>query len=244
MLKQGLSSRIRFHEKRDKAVLFVPGYRATPKVFDSVEEALYERGYSIYSLRLPGHCCIDDNEMLATKLEHWQTMVDNIFLDLCDMFEEVHLAGLSLGAALLINCAYKYGFTGKIVAYSPMLMFKERAAFLSGLLRFFVKKLPPKKPDCSIESDVYDDFVPYFSMPQIYEIYRLTKKLKKRLPHVKAKTVCFLAHNDHILDFSQHKELINSKTAFKIVELEKSYHNCTVDVEKEYVIEKTLEWFE
>lgn len=243
MLKKGLSSRIRFHEKMDKVVLLVPGFRATPKIFDNVADALYEKGYSIYSLRLPGHCCVDDDEVLSTKLEDWQAVVDNVFLDLCDMFDEVYLCGLSLGAALLINCAYKYGFKGKIAAYSPMFKLKEKAALLTGIAGNFVKKLPPKKPDCSIESDAFDGFVPFFSLPQVYEIYRLTKKLKKRLPHVKAQILCFLAHNDHILDFTQHKELLSRYKTFKIVELEKSYHNCTVDVEKDYVIEKTLEWF-
>lgn len=227
----------------DKVVLLVPGFRATPKIFDNVTDVLYENGYSIYSLRLPGHCCENDDEVLTTRLEDWQAVVDNVFLDLCDMFNEVHLCGLSLGATLLLNCAYKYGFNGKIVAYSPMLKLKEKTAFLTGIARFFVKKLPPKKPDCSIESDVFGGFIPFFSLPQVYEIYRLTKKIRKILPKVEARTLSFLAHNDHILSFNQHKELLNRYNSFQIVELEKSYHNCTVDIEKEFVFEKTLEWF-
>jgi esterase/lipase len=56
------------------------------------------------------------------------------------------------------------------------------------------------------------------------------------------KGLCFLAKNDHDLVFEDHLKIMRN-SGMDIVILEKSFHLIPVDVEKEFVFEKTLEYF-
>jgi carboxylesterase len=205
-------------------------------------DILYDNGFSIYNLRLKGHGLINEEKMFSAKLNDWESQLENAYLDLKSEFDEVHFCGLSLGASLILDLALKYENIGKIVIYSPMLKIRQWYACMAGIARFFVKRMEPSKPDCSIKADITEEFVSFFPVSQGYEAYRLANKVRARIPEKGMKGLCFLAKNDHDLVFEDHLKIMRN-SGMDIVILEKSFHLIPVDVEKEFVFEKTLEYF-
>lgn len=87
-LKKGRGSKIRFHKNNKKVVLLVHCFRASPRILGELSDILYNQGYSIYNLRLPGHGLVDENEMLIVRKGDWLLYTENILLDLIDSLRQ------------------------------------------------------------------------------------------------------------------------------------------------------------
>ncbi len=243
MLKKGLSSEIKFQKNNKRVILLIHGFRNSPTLLKELSEQLYNKGYSIYNLRLPGHGNQNEDEILKIKLRDWESYVENILLDLSDRFEQVFCCGLSLGAVLIMQLAEKYNNIKKMVLFSPFFKLKQKRACLGSIVSIFVKKLKPSKIDCTIERPEFKDFISFFPIKQGYEIYKLLKKVRKKISKVSVPALCFLARDDHDISYQSNFNFVKKNTSFKIITLEKSRHNITIDVEKELVFKETINFF-
>lgn len=243
MLINGCASRIVLKDTR-RVALMIHGFRAVPNIYDELSAVLLDRGFSIYNLRLAGHGFSSNEQMLKTRAIDWEKQIDNVYLDLADRYEEVVLIGLSLGAALIINTAAKWNFTGKAVALAPFLKYKQKFAWATGLAGCLKKSLPPSNSDCSIHDPVFAYFLPAFTLPQVYEVYKVTGKARKNIKKLNCNMLAIIAHNDHALDVPEHIRIVSANPAIKQRFLEKSFHNILQDVEKKEVIKQTVEWLE
>jgi|GEM_PF-6884135 len=243
MLKKGHGSQILLQKNNKKAVLLIHCFRCSPIIFNELAETLFNNEFSVYNLRLPGHGFKNEEEIFKVKLRDWELTCENIFLDLSDRFNEIYIAGLSIGGALAINLCKKYSSIKKAVLYSPLLKIRQRWAFLAGIIKFFKKKMAPSEIDCYISKEFEKEFISFFPVPQGYEAYKLTKKAQKDLDKIKTKTLCFLSENDHDINYEENFNIIKNKTSFKVISLKKSFHLNIIDVEKDIVIQETLKWF-
>ena len=243
MLKHRSSSDILFNKDNNKAVLLIHCFRCSPIIFEELTGILFDNGFSVYNLRLPGHGFKNEEEIFNVKLRDWELMCENTYLDLADRFKEIYLAGISLGAGLIINLVIKYNNIKKIVLYSPMIKLRQRWAFTAGVIKYFKKKMPPSEIDVSVNKDFENELLSFFPVPQGYEAYKLTKKLQKNINKAKTDTLCFLSKNDHDINYYDNYKIIKEKTSFKIISLEKSFHLNIIDIEKDYIFKKTLQWF-
>jgi carboxylesterase len=241
-LRKGTSTQFLNNPNSSKVVLLVHGFRGVPSNFNALTTALYEGGFSVYNLRLNGHGLMDHDGIFKVKLRDWESLVEHTYLDLKDKFQNVYTCGLSLGGSLLLNLALKYNEIKKMVVYSPMLKLKHRVSCLSGIIGFLKKKINISIVDCSIEHESFKDFIPFIPVPQVHELYKLTRSVRKSIRSLNANILCFLSINDHILDYHQIKK-ITDRTDFTVIDLEKSFHNSIVDVEQDLIIHKTIEWF-
>lgn len=244
MVKREQASVIRFREDRERVVLLVHCFRAGPRLMEELAERLYEAGFSVYNLRLPGHGLARPEEIYRIKGGQWEFYLENIFLDLAASFEQVYLCGLSLGATLLYNLSVKYheGIS-KVALLSPFFKARQKRAPLIGLVHPFIKKLRAKRVDSSVESELFSDFIPFFPLNQAHfamqAAARARRNFKKRNPPVMA----FLAAKDRDMDYETHRRLIEERTNFELVILEESGHQLTLDREREQVFAGVLEWF-
>ena len=243
MVKNGRASQILFHTNKDKVIILIHCFRCNPLIFSELESILYLNGFSVFNLRLPGHGLENEKEILSISLHDWQVYIENIFLDLADNFKQVFFCGLSLGASLIVNLAIKYSqYIKKIILLNPIFILKQKYAFLGGLLKIFIKQLKPSRVDCSVNSELFSEFISIFPLPQGYEIYKLVKKIKKNIKELTVKGICFLSKNDHDLNFQENKNIIEQYTSFEIKVLNKSYHQITIDKEKDRVNELILDY--
>ena len=150
MLKKGLGSKIKFQNNNDKVILFVHGFRNNPQVFEEIADIFFNKGFSYYNLRLPGHGMQNDNAILEVKLRDWENITENIFLDLSDQFNKIYLCGFSMGALLVLNLAKKYNKIEKIGIISPVFKLKYKRSHFLFLQKIFQKKINKNTFDCSI----------------------------------------------------------------------------------------------
>jgi carboxylesterase len=242
MLKKGSGSQVLMQDNKDKVVFMVHGFRGTPDNFTELSQVLFNKGYSVFNMRLPGHGLINEDEIFKIKLRDWENYVENIYLDIADQYKKVYFCGFSLGAALQIKLLTKYQNVEKCVFISPMIQLKKTVIILVHILKLFKKKIYKSGIDCSIEGELFKGCMPFIPIPQVYETYKLTKKLINKLNRIKSKTLCILSKNDHVLNYEKIKNIVSTKSSFNLITLEKSFHNSLADVEKEQIAKKVIEW--
>ena len=245
MVKKGFGSIIKFHEKKDKVILLIHGFTSSPFILSEYARYLFDHGFSVYCLRLAGHGLKEENiqSFFKTKARDWEIMIENIYLDLTDSFDEVYVFGHSLGGLLALNLASRYP-VAKTVASAPFLRYnKGTPTFLISLFHFLPVKFRRWKYDCSIETDLGKHSTQFVNLSIMNEMIRLQSRVRKRLSKVSSNTLCFLAKNDHITEFNSHIGLIQ-KYPWKLIILEKCFHMIHIDCEKELFFEKSLEFFQ
>lgn len=246
VLKKGMGSRFRFHDDRKKVVLFLHCFRATPGVFDELSDIMFDNGFSYYNVRLPGHGLRDEDAILRIKKNDWLFYTENILLDLLDNFEEVYLCGLSLGATMAFNLSVRYGDRIKRCALlSPLFKPRQFKANFAVFLQYFMKKLKPAKPETfsTVPSKLYDDFISYFPLQQGYYTLRIAAQNVRNITKAVPPTIAFLGLNDKDMHYEDQKIIMERNSNIEIFTLEKSLHQVTLDVEKDIVHSKVVDFF-
>lgn len=234
-LKRNAASQIMFHPNRDRVVLLVHAFRATPEMMSDLSDHLYNRGFSIYNLRLPGHGLVDDSAIFRVTLNDWRVSVENVYLDLQAQFKEVCLIGFSLGACLFIDLLAKTGASHKTVLISPCLRFKYLfRTLLTGILRFFQKKITPHEWDCTIRHEYFNRFIQFIPVPRIWDIYKLVKSNNRNLNRIKAPVLCFLSSKDNDIPYSVNKAVAR-KAFTRVIDMQKSKHFSLNGIEHDIV---------
>ena len=72
--------------------------------------------------------------------------------------------------------------------------------FLTSVLRFFIKKIPKNYSLPADYNNLINSFYHFYPIPQIWEIYKLTKKITHKLQRLNDKTLCFLSSKDTSVD--------------------------------------------
>lgn len=245
MLKNDTGARIMFQDDRDKVVMLVHCFRATPRVFDELAQLLFDHGFSVYSVRLPGHGFVDDDAILQVKKGDWENHIENIFLDLHACFNKVYVCGLSIGATLVYNMTCKYpGNAEKIALLSPYVKPKIKHLWLGRIYGIYKKKIKPRDVDCSRDTEIKEDFNQIFPIPQGVLCMQIVKKAYNNLKKYRIPALVVLAKNDGDVPFDLQYETVKDRDEFEIIILEKSLHQVTLDVEKDFVHQKVLEYFQ
>lgn len=218
--------------------LLIHGFRSCPFEMKEYGQYLNEKGYTVKTCLLPGHGT-NPEDLVNIKWENWVEYVENSLIALENICEKVILAGLSTGGSIALYLTTKHKIDG-VIALAPGLFLKQKNAFLSHILKYVWKYKHIKSgPDVSVhvESKVY----PKVPVSIISELLSLFKSLKSKLHLIEVPTLIIYSQKDHVVNpkssltiyntiFSQHK---------KLIELKKSFHILTMDVEKTKVFKET-----
>lgn len=238
ILLKNTSSTFLLHKNTDKAVILLHQFRTNPNMFNEICDKLYACGFSIFNLRIPGHGCSNDKDIDEVRLRDWEMWLKNFFLDVKDKYEHVYFIGASLGASLVLNLTIDYHkYIDKIIIISPFIKFKQSYAFITFLLRFIKKRIIRDGFSCAGDYDFFKTVYNFYSVPQLWQIYKLTIKLRSRQKklNMPGKILCFLSKQDEILNFGWHKKFISTCNQIRLVELENSNHTSILDVEKDNI---------
>lgn len=244
MVKQEQGSMIKFREDRERVVLLVHCFRAGPRIMGELAEELYEAGFSVYNLRLPGHGLVDSKGIYNIKGGQWEFYLENIFLDLAANFEQVYLCGLSLGATLLYNLSVKYHQRiSKVALLSPFFRARQKRAAFIGLACLFIKRLRSRRVDSVEGEELFNDFIPFFPLCQGHLAIKAAGRARRNFKHKSPPVLVILSTEDRDMDYETHRRLIEEQTNFELVALEETGHQLTLDRQREEVNAQVLEWF-
>jgi len=225
-------------EGNNVGCLLIHGFRSCP--FEMLEYGKYlnKMGFTIKSCLLPGHGT-DPEDLLNVKWKDWVVSVEIALESLRKKCDKIFVAGLSTGGSISLYLALNNEIDG-VIALAPGLFLKKRFAKLSHILKYIWKYKNIKSgPDISIkvESRVY----PKVPVRIISELLLLFKSLKSKLHNIKVPTLIIYSQNDHVVkpksSLTIYKKISSKKK--RLVELKKSFHILTMDVEKTKVFKES-----
>jgi carboxylesterase len=246
---------LKHQTKSEKAVLGIHGYAGYPGELALPAKKLYEAGYDVFVIRLPGHGT-SGFDFMQTDKEMWLKAAKEAYEDLAKEYEQVDVMGHSMGGAIAIILASLYPIKA-LVLYAPALIIPKLNHTLISIARFFIKKKKigwqaDKRYKFFDERDEDDDQYlgsEYWSIlhtKQLYNLSLLTKEAQSALSKVTAAILVFTGQLDVTVDpkvgssIKEHNQKQN-----EAVHYEKGTHLIPYDIDENVrvdAMEKTVAW--
>ena len=244
------------------AVLLFHGLTGSPFELKKYGQFLFNEGYDVYADCLPGHG-EKFNEIYTVKYTDWLEFAYEQFSNLKEKYENVFVSGICLGAvlALAIGIKFKENVSGIIALSTTLFLDGWRLPWysflmplgLSTILRFYynypecdphgIKNLKTRNivKKLLAKGDVgMNDF----PMSAIYELLKLSKYIRNRLKEFNIPILLIHSKEDDLTSEKSAKVVYkNIKSEDKnMIILKDSYHMVLYDNEKEFVMQKALEF--
>jgi len=184
------------------SVILVHGFTASPWEMRLLGAALAEEGYVALGVRLPGHGTSAE-DLAKRRCEEWLAAVARGHDLLGQNGGPCYGIGMSTGALLLLALAASRPLAG-MVLLSPFLRLRHRLAPAIALLRFF-KRFQPHPVKAELAGYYYDRR----PLNGVYQISRLIRLVKSRLPKVTAPALLINAAGDRTVDAESARELFH-----------------------------------
>ena len=219
-----------FYQRGKTGVLLLHGFSATPNDFMHLGPYLAKKNYTVMAPLLPGHGTIPEH-LASVKHQEYFSAAEKAFKTLKQKSNRVIVVGNSFGANLAVLLAQKYPVDGVVLLGMPYKMRGERVYQAIQLLvplifrfkRFKKKKYPTPKAQAIASKRVHYDVLPVNSLPAFY---RVIKKSKNALSHVRAPVLIMESTNDHYLAPDNATCLYNKIPAAKkkLIRMHDAYH--------------------
>lgn len=238
-----------------RGCIVVHGLSGTPACVNSLKEALLAAGFSVASPCLAGHGK-SLSELDSATWQQWYETVKISYMELSKSCETVYYSGISLGALLGLKLAIDEGWGIKalaLLATPVVLPSLERIAvplLKYSPLRFIIRSV---KKD--LKKSVHDPIgrllysrssLPRVPVKSVYQICELQRIVRKDLCSISNPLLLVHSKNDKIAP-PKNVCIVEKGVSSEVVEtmmLEKSKHVLTMDVEKELIAKRVIEFFE
>ncbi|MEJ6476512.1 alpha/beta hydrolase [Pseudoalteromonas piscicida] len=90
------------HDNQEKAILLIHGLTDSPFTFHYLAANLYEHGYNVRTVLLPGHATAP-SDLTEVDIDDWQTHIDFAIAQTSQDFKQFSVLGYSTGAALALT---------------------------------------------------------------------------------------------------------------------------------------------
>jgi carboxylesterase len=224
-------------------VLLIHGFTGSPQSIRGLGEHLADAGHRVVGIRLPGHATTWED--LDTKTsEDWADAVGVAFDKLRSESEEVFVVGLSFGVALALDLAARRSDQiAGVVSLSGFVSTKDPLRFLAPILPRLVRSVR------GVGNDICDENareICYERLPTTagLSMLRFVRRVRSQLSDVRCPLLVIHSRNDHTAT-PHNAELINNgvgSTDKELVWLDRSYHVITLDLDRDEVFRRTLEF--
>lgn len=222
-----------------RAVLLIHGITGTPSEMRYLGKSLNKEGFTVYCNTLPKHC----GTLGELKKVTWQEIAEACagdFKELKKEYQQVFVAGLSMGALMSIHLAYQFpDEVAGIVALAPTIFYDGWALPKRKVLMNVVWHVPFLRNRIDIREDwpyglkdeelresierFYKDAdaskfsnkvllfgSPFFPMSCLYQHHLFTKLVKKEVPSVKAPILIIHAREDDMTSLRNAKYILEN----------------------------------
>lgn len=237
-----------------RGCIVVHGLSGTPACVASLKEALLGAGFSVAAPCLAGHGKSFADLDRATW-QQWYETVRISYMELSKSCEKVYYSGISLGALLGLKLAIDEGWGIKALALlaTPLVLsnFERLAVPLVRYtpLRFFIRSVK-KDLEKSVRDPIGRLLYSQSSLPRVpvrsvYQICELQRIVKEGLCAVSNPVLLVHSKNDKVAP-PKNVRMVEENISSEEVEtmmLGESEHVLTMDVEKELVAKRVIEFF-
>ena len=221
-------------------VLLSHGFTGSPASMTPWGKQLASLGYTVRVPRLPGHGTTWQ-DLNTTRWEQWYAEVDAALTELRASCDQVVVAGLSMGACLVLRLAeQRPDDVDAVVVVNPAINLARFDLKLLPALKWAVRSLPGigndiKKPG--------QDEVGYTRTPlkALASQLAMWKDVRNNLDKVTQPLLIFKSDEDHVLDATS-VDLIRAGVSSQVLDfvaLPESYHVATIDNDDQLIFDRT-----
>ena len=175
-----------------RGILLIHGFSASPWEMHALAEFLYQRGNTVFVVRLPGHGT-SPSDLISRSAEEWLVAVERGYQLLAERNLSIIGIGQSTGSLLLLRLSLSRDFTA-MVLLSPFLRLKHRLARFAGILHYLIPY--NHRPLAEQEQPYYYQERP---LKGIHQINRLRHQVKAVLHRVSPPVLVLAAEGDETI---------------------------------------------
>ncbi len=225
-----------------RAVILIHGWSSTPYTIRKLGEYLHQQGYTVIGPRLTGHGTKPE-DLQGVKWQEWLDDIEKVYKGIVGKYNEIFVAGTSLGGNLAILLASKFPkISGLILLATP---YKPKARVKTQILMFLAKlfriKLLPKYYPASVESlgTAITPMVSYQKYPpeSVRESIKCILASRQKMKSIKQPCLIIQSVDDHMI-LPKSADKIYQSISSKIKEkkyLKNTYHSFISDKNSRYV---------
>lgn len=252
-----------FVNQNNSAILLFHGLTGSPFEIHQYGKMLSKAGYDVFCPILPGHCK-GIEELKNSTWQEWQSFALEAYDELKLKYDKVFISGLCLGAVLGFAVAQERQDVAGIVGLSttlfldgwdmPWYKFLMPIGFLSVYKLFY---LFPETECNGVKNQVVRNKIMHMQSSNsqalscypficIEELFKYSKYVRRHMRKVNAPVLLIHSKFDNITSVKSAEFVFNkiSSPQKQLLLVEDSYHVVTLDNDKKYVTDKTLEFLE
>ncbi len=218
----------------DRKVLMVHGFLSSPMNLDYLARRLNESGYTVLSVRLPGH----DRRPDDLARIYWQDWLEYVELAYKE-FGPSLVVGESTGGNLALLMASKEEVPGLVLLSTPYKLRDRRMRYIP-ILRDKWWETTYDVKDSEAVAYVYD----IFPVESIIQVKELIDKSSEILEKVRSPVLIIHSTQDETIPFENVFEIIRrlGSDSIELYKVRRSGHLLAIDYDKELVLNKILEF--
>lgn len=237
-------------QNQKKAVLLIHGFGGKSSNWNYAARRIYnELKLPVYVPRLPGHAT-NTSDFLNSSAEQWLRKAVDSYLYLKESYQDIYLAGLSMGGLLASMVASNFEVK-KLSLVAPAFFAANKNIAFAPYLKYFIKKMDndfkiDREKISAAEIDYHNNYSFNYYPEALAELYKLMKKGRKTCVKIDSPTQLILSTNDQQVDSQKIKKFLNKKMGQSLVDqkiYQKSSHVIINDVEKERCASDIIKFF-
>lgn len=233
-----------FFQAGSRAVLLLHGFTGSSADVRMLGRFLEKKGYTTLAPHYKGHG-VEPEELITTDPADWWLDVQKAYQQLKDAgYQEIAVAGLSLGGVMALNVAATNPVKGIITMCAPMTM-RTTDIMFEGVLKYArdYKKFEGKE-ETQIEAEVA--LIAQKGMPSLQQLREFIAQTRKEIDMIYAPILVVQATNDEVIDTESANIIYNEIESLEkdIKWYENSKHVITLDQEKDQLHEDIYRFLE
>jgi len=227
---------------KDIGVLLIHGFTSTTSGMIFLAQQFSEADFHVELPSLPGHGTTWQ-DLNKTIYKDWIEELQKSLQILKSRTSNIYVCGLSLGGALALRMAQLNSEISGIILINNACKFTHPKFWFVPIIRFIISSTPAiasdiKNPE---EKEIAYDRTPTNG---VYQMLRLLKIIRKKLPQTKQPVLIFKSKEDHVIPRVSALYTLKkiSSSQKELIWLENSYHVATMDFDKELIAEKSIEF--
>lgn len=229
---------------KDKALLFIHGFTASPSEVYPTAKVLHDKaGYTVSGVLLPGHGS-NPKYLNRTGWQDWVESVEEEIKILLDNYNDVFVAGLSMGALLALHAACKMGgLKGAVSINAPIYnnfpMLTASAPVMKYIKPYFPKSGKAKHKELEMQGRFAYEVIPVRAFRSMLQ---LRDHVVQEVENMEIPLLIMQSLKDESVNPRSGQFLVSKVPRATLVELPDSEHVATMGKEKEIIADKIIDF--
>lgn len=223
-------------------VLVLHGFTGNPSSMRLIAEACAEAGHAVSMPRLSGHGTVVE-DMLDRTWDDWTGEVASAYDELAGRCERVVVVGLSMGGALTAWLGTQRSDAAGLVLINAVAEpAPDMRAMIQGMVdggETLMAGIGSDVADPEVTESAYGDT----PLPPLLSMFDGIEAMQADLGGITAPALIMTSPQDHVVAPSNSDHLAATLGGpVERVTLERSYHVATIDVDRDLIIERILDF--